>query len=701
MKTFFLTLVGVVLIMQNGISQCGDATNANHYFNNGYFVMDWDDNPNAVEYIVQFKELTDDWANYYYADTVSASELLLSDVCLVDYQGHWRIITQCATSSDTTESLLVSLSCVPPTNLSSSNITHNNATIQWDNFPGTHSSCHVYWLAYRILGTSTWINLPQVYTNTYVFSNLQANTSYEWCVNQYCVSGPSAPSFGQFTTLLLPCATPPSPPSLWAFTNTSIHVQFPSGAPYSVQYKAASAANWNTLTVNNTFYNFTNLSPATVYQFRIAKICASNNISAYTAISSFSTGCISLVNNAEHLRYIQIKDKSRVSTNDPNGYFYEWWSLPQLTKGLSYTLRIAAGGAVNNQNRQDVAAYLDINNNKIFETSEQVLATSVHNGNNIRTYSFTVPTSAVTGNTVMRIIMLKQNQTTMTACPPLGIRGEVEDFQVTILAPPSSLPINNGISSNFQQSAQGVVAKCKESVTKYISPFSCEMKITAEEIDNGSEGYDYFTLITPTELVVGKPMNYILKPKTNEGEADICSCLVTYVDTVPPVAVLTDNIVVTFFENEPILLKGEIFDKGSYDQCAPIQFTVSPSQINLTDASPLDVTITITDAFGNSNKGIGKVTIVDKTPGKLSETNDIKNEIWNVYPNPTSDKIMLDIPQNEVRSITIVNIMGQVAYQSNQVVSTSLDVTALPQGSYFIKALLDNGKTMTSKFVKQ
>ncbi len=79
---------------------------------------------------------------------------------------------------------------------------------------------------------------------------------------------------------------------------------------------------------------------------------------------------------------------------------------------------------------------------------------------------------------------------------------------------------------------------------------------------------------------------------------------------------------------------------------------------------------------------------------------DISNDITiNLYPNPFHSKIL--VHANEpIKSIEIFNLLGQIVVQQNiDATSTTLDLSKLSSGSYFLKASINNS-TKTMKIVK-
>ncbi|MEO8853636.1 MAG: T9SS type A sorting domain-containing protein, partial [Ginsengibacter sp.] len=80
-----------------------------------------------------------------------------------------------------------------------------------------------------------------------------------------------------------------------------------------------------------------------------------------------------------------------------------------------------------------------------------------------------------------------------------------------------------------------------------------------------------------------------------------------------------------------------------------------------------------------------------------------------IYPNPAKNSLNLIItsPENKQINLVITDITGQTLSRKNYSVSAGgnnldLDISNLPSGSYFIKAMCSDGcQTATSKFVKE
>ncbi|MDB5270939.1 MAG: C-terminal target protein [Hymenobacter sp.] len=118
-----------------------------------------------------------------------------------------------------------------------------------------------------------------------------------------------------------------------------------------------------------------------------------------------------------------------------------------LQPGTPYSLSVKTANVSATDN---VTAWLDYNQNGVYEASESILPVSVASANITRTVSFNVPLNAVAGATGLRVRSLASTFSglgTGAACTNL-IGGETEDYTVTLSAPaacatPTGLAISN------------------------------------------------------------------------------------------------------------------------------------------------------------------------------------------------------------------------------------------------------------------
>ncbi len=89
---------------------------------------------------------------------------------------------------------------------------------------------------------------------------------------------------------------------------------------------------------------------------------------------------------------------------------------------------------------------------------------------------------------------------------------------------------------------------------------------------------------------------------------------------------------------------------------------------------------------------------LDFLPRTLS-TNDFSKNGFKIFPNPVSNELFISAENLQITEISIYSISGQLIFKSNKDES-SVDVSALKNGIYFIEITSDQGK-MIKKFIKE
>ena len=232
-------------------------------------------------------------------------------------------------------------------------------------------------------------------------------------------------------------ATVPTGVSTTGVTSTGASVNWSavSGATYDVRYKAVSASSWTTSAVSTTTKALSGLSASTQYEVQVRSKCSSGN-SSYSASVNFTTPAVTISYcaskgasvNDEYIQKVVLGTISNTSTGG-NGYSDYTSMSTDLTKGSSNTITITPKwtGTVYSEG---YGVWIDYNQDGDFSDAGETVWTKAKSKTTPVSGTFTVPSSAVSGATRMRVV-LKYNATP-TACEASIQYGEVEDYTVVI-----------------------------------------------------------------------------------------------------------------------------------------------------------------------------------------------------------------------------------------------------------------------------
>ncbi|WP_428743046.1 endonuclease [Tenacibaculum sp.] len=186
-------------------------------------------------------------------------------------------------------------------------------------------------------------------------------------------------------------------------------------------------------TVTTTNYSVSGLTAATNYTFSVKAKDAANNISSasntvnVTTLTNTVSYCSSKGNNTNYEWIDNVVIGGVSNATGANGGYGDFTSL---TANLPYgnnTIVVSAGFASSSYTEY-WKVWIDFNKNGTFESSEEVVSGSSSSSGNL-SYTFSVPTSALSGTTRMRVSM-KWNAAP-SACETFSY-GEVEDYTVNI-----------------------------------------------------------------------------------------------------------------------------------------------------------------------------------------------------------------------------------------------------------------------------
>jgi hypothetical protein len=196
-----------------------------------------------------------------------------------------QLTTNCTNGSSVWSATqnFTTLLCPVPSNMASSNVSINTATVTWT----TASTYTAYKVQWRKVGTTAWASANVTSGTTYNMTGLTAATNYEAQVQTTCPNLASVfTASTTFTTLANPTCAVPTGLATTSVTASSINLTWAAATnavTYLLQYKASTSTTWlSTANITGTTYTLTGLTAGLTYNLRLRTNCAgTNNSSAY------------------------------------------------------------------------------------------------------------------------------------------------------------------------------------------------------------------------------------------------------------------------------------------------------------------------------------------------------------------------------------------------------------------------------------
>ncbi|WP_210516752.1 M4 family metallopeptidase [Hymenobacter terricola] len=209
-----------------------------------------------------------------------------------------------------------------------------------------------------------------------------------------------------------------------------------SGASsYNVQYRVSGGSTWTSTTSTTTSKALTGLAASTTYEFQVQTVCSGGN-SAFSASGTFTTTAATVAYCAsqgtsvayEYIDLVSLGSTSRTSGAD-GGYYNGTALSTSVAAGSAQTISFSAG-FVGTAYSEYFKVYIDYNHNGVFtDAGELVVSAAASTAATTRTGSFTVPASAKSGATRLRVVMSDNSAT--TSCGSFSY-GETEDYTLNI-----------------------------------------------------------------------------------------------------------------------------------------------------------------------------------------------------------------------------------------------------------------------------
>ena len=236
--------------------------------------------------------------------------------------------------------------------------------------------------------------------------------------------------------------TPPTAPTLAASgtTSTSTNLSW-SGATDVVGVAGYDVYQGSSLigSTASTTYTVTSLTPSTTYSFNVkAKDAAgnvstaSNSVSVTTLAGTTVNYCSATATNTSDERIGNVKFGTINNTSTGTAGYENFTAIStDVMRGSAYTVSITPVWTSTKYN-EAYAVYIDYNKDGDFTDSGELVWTKTGSQTSPVTGSITIPASATSGTTRMRV-MMKYNSVPSSSCGSYTY-GQVEDYTVNIVS---------------------------------------------------------------------------------------------------------------------------------------------------------------------------------------------------------------------------------------------------------------------------
>ncbi|HUM47599.1 MAG TPA: fibronectin type III domain-containing protein, partial [Chitinophagales bacterium] len=198
-------------------------------------------------------------------------------------------VTVSSGSCSKAASYVVASATIPkPTNVTINNKTACSMNMTWNTVPVAES----YKLRYRLTGVTDWTNVPGfIFGNSYTFTGLVPNTSYDVSIATVCPGGAKSKYVQKTESTTNGCAQPVNP-SASSITSTTATISWTgtcNAGTYNLQYRKTGTITWTSVNTASTSVAISGLTANTSYDYRVRSECGGGNNSSYTAILTFTT----------------------------------------------------------------------------------------------------------------------------------------------------------------------------------------------------------------------------------------------------------------------------------------------------------------------------------------------------------------------------------------------------------------------------
>ncbi|RXR20891.1 T9SS type A sorting domain-containing protein [Flavobacterium amnicola] len=521
-------------------------------------------------------------------------------------------------------------------------------------------------------------------------------------------------------------------------------------------------------TATGTTYTASGLTASTTYSFTVkakdaaGNLSASSNAVSVTTLAAVATYCASKGNSVadEYIGRVQIGTINNASTGG-TGYSDYTSISTNVTKGSATTITVTPTWTGTTY-AEGYAVWIDLNNDKDFADTGELVWSKAAATATPATGSFTVPTTAITGATRMRVSM-KYNGIP-TACEAIAY-GEVEDYTVNLVAgsadttaptAPTALTASGTTTTttNLSWTAatdnvgvtgydvyQGTTLKGSVTGTTYAVTgltaataytFSVKAKDAAGNVSASSNVVNVTTSASTVTYCASKGnsvadefIDYVALRNVanttgaNAGYGNFTSLVANLPygsNTITYSAGFTGSAYTEFWSVWIDYNKNGTFEtteqvvSGSSSSSANLSTTFTVPTTALAGTTRMRVSMkynaapTACETFSYGEVEDYTVNIGAAAVNAIAATgSELTNENniydFEMYPNPVESTLSISMMDNRDVSFKIYNLMGQIV-KANQLNQSEINVSDMASGLYIFE-INDGQKTITKKFIKK
>lgn len=696
--------------------------------------------------------------------------------------------------------------CSPPSNINITSIQEYSAEVSFD----SSSSADAYRLWIQVAESGNWSSYS-ITGHTHTFTGLTSCTQYEFYITSDCSGEISIPSLttsftttgcGNCTTLNYcetkanrsnPSFTISSPSSIEGTYNYSPTTFFGGNVNDGYNYGELVLVNDGTALSHegcNTLINSAEIAGNIAVVYRgtcefITKVMNAQNAgaTAVIVINNVASAPIEMVGTNENITIPAVMisqadgtiltnvinndghpmgilgsqnewiesfeiDNYLFETGDNDGYLLQDSHII-LNPGEDYPFTLVPGYEAQNL-PEYTRIWLDVNQDGIFDTSELLYnqgsaSTAIVNG------TITIPTSATTGSTRMRVQMSFQGNPSAPLPSQCGnfVSGEVEDYCINIVAQGCGMTVNSNV---IQPECSGLNnGQIELTMTNGAAPFtylwnngnstpnlsnlSANNYLVKITDDNGCDTLIYFSLDYTRDLTVSATVTPPTCSDSDNGEISLdvqggntYSYAWSNGETTSSINGLTHNSYSVMITDELGCQKFE-----TYTLSTPVNPTLVADFTSASDNLTLSFTNTSINAvtylwdFGDGETSTinhpvhtfqekrtynvcltayGACSTITKCQNIVVEDvsglsiNNKGNAHIIIFPNPAKGKIILQKENPYIKSVIVYNPNGQLVYTTSlKEDQTIIDIEQWATGNYTFQLVDQYNETITTRKV--